>query len=278
MNEWLSESSKLSQLECVHDSLKLEQDVQLGLCPKTPETMSAISRTLQDDLRDADLKLEDILAHEPVVDTINYDNLMILLETLEAEIAKLESAVADSGPHTIYSCSGVVQAVKMICALLGSLDTLEITDAIDELKSICAAGQTVYTYRDAGKLDIVSENGDYAEVTLRPKTTAEQVSHRCNNLRDSVQTLLETYSHAFRVDFCVNTIEYRTNPVPISNVLEPVLVHLMCLHRPPPNWRHDDYMLGAQIYHGTRYIGDAVVTQCSNEISGIFPRLKFESW
>lgn len=285
VTEWLSERSKLSQLECVHASLKLEKDVHLGFWPKTAEKMNVISRTQQDDLRDAALKLEDILTNEPVADTINYDSLMISLETLEDEIAKLESAVTTTDSHSIFSCSGVVQAVKMICALLGSLDTLEITDAISELKSVCANGQTLYTYRDSNvsqysgsKLDIVSESGDYAEVTLRPKTIAEQITQRCNQLRYAVQTLLETYSHAFRVDFCVNAPSYTGKPVSIANVTEPVMVHLMCLHRPPPNWRFDDYMLGAQIYHGSRYIGDAVATQCSNEITGIFPRLKFESW
>lgn len=78
MSEWLSPHSKLSQLECVHDSLKLEMDVQLGLCPVTQTQINSIGRTAQDDARDAGLKIEDILAHEPV-DTINYDNLMILL-------------------------------------------------------------------------------------------------------------------------------------------------------------------------------------------------------
>lgn len=78
MSEWLSPQSKLSQLECVHDSLKLEMDVQLGLCPISHAHMNTIGRTSQDDIRDAELKIEDILAHEPV-DTINYDNLMILL-------------------------------------------------------------------------------------------------------------------------------------------------------------------------------------------------------
>lgn len=76
--EWLSPTSKLSQLECVHDSLKMEKDVQLGLCPKTSANMNAIGRTLQDDIRDAELKHSDILANEPV-DSLNYDNLMILL-------------------------------------------------------------------------------------------------------------------------------------------------------------------------------------------------------
>lgn len=285
VTEWLSERSKLSQLECVHASLKLEKDVHLGLWPKSAEKLNVISRTHQDDLRDAALKFEDVITNEPDADTINYDSLMISLETLEDEIAKLESAVTNTEPHSVFTCSGVVQAVKMICALLGSLDTLDITNTINKLKSVCANGQTSYSYRDSNssqysgsKMDIVSENGDYAEVTLRPKTIAEQITHQCNQLRYAVQTLLETYSHAFRVDFCVNTPPIISKPVSIASVTEPVMVHLMCLHRPPPNWRFDDYMLGAQIYHGSRYIGDAVATQCSNEISGIFPRLKFESW
>lgn len=208
------------------------------------------------------------------------DNLFCYLETLEDEIVKLELSAADSSPHTILSCSGVTQAVKMICALLGSLDTLALTDVIDDLKSVCASGQTVYTYGDysGSKLNILSETGDYAEVYLRPKTTAEQISRRCNNIRNSIQNLLETYCNAFRVDFCVNTPEFEPNLISITKVSEPVMVHLMCLHRPPPNWKHDDYMLGAQIYYGTKYIGDAVVKQCSNEITGIFPRLTFNSW
>ena len=276
MTEWLANNSKLSQLECVHKSLKLEQDVQLGLCPKTKENLNAIGRTHQDDLRDAEIKLEDILAHEPV-DTINYDSLMISLETLENEIDKLEASATDAGPHTIISYKSVLQSVKFICALLGELDTLEITDAIDGLKQVCSNVQPVYGY-SGSKLDIVSESGDYAQVSLRPKTISEQIKHRCAHIRDSIQQLLETYSNAFRVDFCVNTPEFPTNPILISSVPEPVLVHLMCLHRPPPHWQHDDYMLGAQIYHGTRYIGDAVVTQCSNELSGLYPRLKFDSW
>lgn len=45
--EWLAPESKLSHLECIHNSIKLEKDVQLGLCPKTTKNMSAISRTLQ---------------------------------------------------------------------------------------------------------------------------------------------------------------------------------------------------------------------------------------
>lgn len=283
VNEWLRPTSKLSQLDCVHQSQKLEQDVNLGLWPKNLANLNALARTKQDDKRDADIKLEDILAHEPV-DTINYDNLMILLETLEDEIAKIESTAADARPHSIISQSGVVQAVKLICALFGSIDTLNITASIDELNRIINAnGHNVYSYNDAsiggGVFEINSEIGDYAEVKFRPKTLCEQIKYSCNRIREAVRLLIDTFSHAFRVDFCVNKTVYRTNPIPISNVSDAALVHIICLHRIPPHWKHDYYMLGAQIYHGTRYIGDAVVTQCSNEKSGLFARnLKFDTW
>lgn len=282
--EWLRPTSKLSQLECVHQSIKVEQDVQFGFWPKAYANLSELKRTPQDDARDADIKLEDILVHEPV-DTINYDNLMILLETLEDEIAKIESSASDAWSHSIISQSGVLQAVKMICALFGSIDTLAISAALDELKRVCANGQTIYSYREpstsgvGSMLEVDSEIGDYAKVKLRPKTIHEQIKFCCNRIRDTVRSLIDTFSHAFRVDFCVNTAVYRTNPIPITNVPDVAMVHVMCLHRIPPHWKHDYYMLGAQIYHGTRYIGEAVVTQCSNEKTGLFARnLQFDSW
>lgn len=283
VNEWLRPSSKLSQLDCVHQCFKLEQDVQFGLWPKAYANLNGLARTQQDDVRDADIKPEDILAHEPV-ETINYGSLMILLETLEDEIAKIESSVADTRPHISISQSGVVQAVKMICALFGSIDTLSIAAAIDGLNRVIATNGQNYSYCDTSigggtMLEVDNYDGNYATVNFRPKTFPEQVKYCCNRIREAVQTLIETFSQAFRVDFCVNTVVYRPNPIPISQVSDPVKVHVMCLHRIPPHWKHDYYMLGTMIYHGTRYIGDAVVTQCSNEKSGLFSRnLKFDSW
>lgn len=284
VNEWLRPTSKLSQLDCVHQCIKLEQDVQFGLWPKMYANLNGLARTQQDDIRDANLKPEDILAHEPV-ETINYDSLMILLETLEDEIAKIESAAADTRPHITISQSGVVQAVKMTCALFGSIDTIEISAAIHSLNRLISTNDATYGYNmdkslgGGSMLEVDTEVGAYAKVNFRPKTFAEQVKYCCNRIREAVQSLIDTFSHAFRVDFCVNKTVYRANPIPISQVSDTVMVHVMCLHRLPPQWKHDYYLLGAMIYHGTRYIGDPVVTPCSNERSGLFLRnLKFDSW
>lgn len=131
--EWLLPTSSLSRLEYIQSNITLERDVQLGLFPIYNKYMKVLSRTRQDDVRDDDIKLENILPKE-VVSSISYDTLMILLETVEMEIDKLESAAADNcGLHP----SGVLQAVKAICALLGCIDTLELFTAINNLKEAC---------------------------------------------------------------------------------------------------------------------------------------------
>lgn len=281
--EWLSMDTTLNQLECIHNCVKLERDIQLGLCRKTPKLLKVIARTQQDDIRDAEITIENILPREPST-SIHYDQLIILLETLETEIDKLESAASDSSTR-VLSCSGVVQGVKVICALLGSIDTMKISTAINDLKTTCDMGHRKFIYASDSRgsnIEIVSDQGNYAEVALRPKSLFETMQKNCDKLRDAVRNLLDIYTHAFRVNFWVNTtsITGRTKEISTLSMSRPVLVHINFLHRIPPNWKYDDYILGAQIYHGARYLGHPVVTQCNNneEISGIYPRLKFDSW
>lgn len=131
--EWLSDTSSLSHLEYIQLNITLEKDVQLGLFPKNNKYMKVIARTKQDDIRDADIKFENILPKE-IVSAIGYDSLMILLETLEMEIDKLETSAAD---NLNLHPSGVVQGVKAICALLGCIDTLELFLAINNMKEAC---------------------------------------------------------------------------------------------------------------------------------------------
>lgn len=56
------------------------------------------------------------------------------------------------------------------------------------------------------------------------------------------------------------------------------MINIVALHRPPANWKHDEYMLGVQIYHGTRFLGEPMVTHCSNSTNGFYPRLTFDAW
>lgn len=278
--EWLRASSKLNQLECVRNSIMLEKDVHLALHSKNDHYLKTIARTENDDARDLQLRLEDVIMHEPC-SAINYDNLMILLDCLETEIDRLISSVSDSKSYTVTSCSGVIQGIKAVCSLLGYIETLEISEAVSNLKSACESHSysSSSAYGDAtNSMDIVSENGDYAQVALRPRTFAEQIKYNCNKIRDAVEQLLDIYSNAVRVDFCVDRPQLNMPSKSIATIIQPIMVHISCLHRLPPSWKYDDYLLGTQIYHGTRYIGNAMVSECAIENIGSYPRLKFKSW
>lgn len=60
--------------------------------------------------------------------------------------------------------------------------------------------------------------------------------------------------------------------------MQNVMINIVALHRPPQNWKHDEYSLGVQIYHGTRFLGLPMITHCSNSTNGFYPRLTFDAW
>lgn len=115
-------------------------------------------------------------------------------------------------------------------------------------------------------------------MSLRPRSISEEVKYRCDEVRDSVQHLLEVYSQAFQVNFSVNRPQWQTAIISTANVLQNVMLNVMALHRPPQQWKYDEYTLGIQIFHGTRFLSDPLVTQCSNCTIGFFPRLTFDTW
>lgn len=117
---------------------------------------------MQDDHRDEEIKFEDLAPNEPN-SHISYDNIKILLgkklftfcfckfygydfsvlETLENEIAKLVSAAKQIDGSV--SCNimpalqpmAVIQSVKLIAKIMGTVVTSEVTEAIDSFEQVC---------------------------------------------------------------------------------------------------------------------------------------------
>lgn len=136
-----------------------------------------------------------------------------IVETVEKEMERVENAAlqlvnTNQGsvllPQLQPHC--VVQAVKAVCALMGSIETFEITEAIDNFVNACCQflPQCHTANIECKKPEIIHEDGDYAVVTLRKKFP-DVISSHCHKIRDAVQELVETYCHAFRVDFQLNS-------------------------------------------------------------------------
>ena len=97
-----------------------------------------------DDARDTLVRVEDISPKDSM-QTLSYDSLRILLETLQSESKRMQS-VTDQ----LANCSDrevmqslrprqILQAVKAICTFLGNIETLEIQEICDQLVKQCLA-------------------------------------------------------------------------------------------------------------------------------------------
>ncbi|XP_044594663.1 phosphatidylinositol 4-phosphate 3-kinase C2 domain-containing subunit beta isoform X2 [Cotesia glomerata] len=282
--EYLAPNTTLAQYEYIHQCIKLEKDIELAIITRA-QIKRSIARSLQDDNRDQDLKLEDILPNEPL-EPISYDTLIILLETVEKEMERVETAAIQlAAPNHSSSLlpqlqpRGVVQSVKAVCALMGNIETYEITEAVDNFVNACCQflPQMHTTNIECKKPEILHEDGDYSVVTLRTKFPELLGSH-CHKIRDAIQDLVETYCNAFRVDFHKLRGEYLANSLVSSEVLDTVLVRVGALHRIPNSWKHDDYIVAAQIFHGTRPVGNPVLSEPMTLNVNFYSRILFNTW
>ncbi|XP_051160561.1 phosphatidylinositol 4-phosphate 3-kinase C2 domain-containing subunit beta isoform X2 [Leptopilina boulardi] len=283
--EYLAPNTTLAQYEYIHQCIKLEKDIELAIMIRD-QIKRSIARTLQDDNRDQCVTLEDLLPNEPL-QPISYDTLLILLETVEKELERIENAAVQIATTNHGSSllpqlqpRSVVQTVKAVCVLMGNIETYEITEAVDNFVNACCQflPQVHTTNIECKKPEILHEDGDYSVVTLRTKFP-ELISSHCHKIRDAIQDLVETYCHAFRVDFQLTSRgEFPTNTLVSSEVLDTVLVRVGAMHRIPGTWNHDDYIVAAQIFHGTRPVGNPVLSEPMTVSTNFYPRILFNSW
>lgn len=57
-----------------------------------------------------------------------------------------------------------------------------------------------------------------------------------------------------------------------------MLIRVSAVHRPSPDWKYDDYVVTAHVYHGTRRIGKPVHSQACTITSSLYSRILVNSW
>lgn len=128
------------------------------------------------------------------------------MERIETAAVQLATANHNSSLLPQLQPRSVVQAVKAVCALMGNIETFEITEAVDNFVNACCKflPQAHTTNIECKKPEILHEDGDYSVVTLRTKFPDVIGSH-CRKIRDAIQDLVETYCRAFKVDFEISS-------------------------------------------------------------------------
>ncbi|XP_028163897.1 phosphatidylinositol 4-phosphate 3-kinase C2 domain-containing subunit alpha isoform X2 [Ostrinia furnacalis] len=275
--EYLTPGSSLSEYDYVRECVRLEKDVRLCLHEGVDD---ALARSERDDARDSHLTLDDLLPTQGATPMLSFDNLSILLETLEGELSR---AVGVTGAEGVCSPKAVFQAVKAICALAGGVETLHVTNTLNAFAQACTAQGN----NNSMTPEIQADSGPYCAVNLRAATARENVALQSARLRDAVRALLALYTRARLLDFQMTDAQYLlqnsaseySEAVPAHTITETTLFCIEAVHCLPPCWAHDEYLFHAQVYHGTRPLKAIHLTQSSKiECGGFYPRIIFDTW
>ncbi|CAB3256692.1 unnamed protein product [Arctia plantaginis] len=271
--EYLTPGSSLREYDYIRECVRLEKDVTLCL---TEGRDNALARTERDDARDNYLSLDDLIPCQGATPLLSFDNLSILLETLEGEFSR---AIGVTGAEGTCSPKAVFQAVKAICALAGGVETLHVTHTLN------AFAQTCTTHGgNAVTPEIGADAGPYCGVALRGATRREAVAAQCARLRDAVRALLALYCRTRLLDFQLTDTHYcapanLTKAIPAHTIAESTLFCIEAVHCLPLCWNHDDYLFHTQVYYGTRALNSLRVTHPSKiECASFYPRIIFDTW
>ncbi|KAK7070689.1 Phosphatidylinositol 4-phosphate 3-kinase C2 domain-containing subunit alpha [Halocaridina rubra] len=265
IDDYLTGETMLGDYEYVHTCVKYDLDVSFTLL-HADSVKHAYQRTLEDDEAVLLIQVEELMSAGSG-DVVHYDTLIIVVETFEQELSRLQNSgflLIDGTPvqdlPSPMKSHRLSQVVKNMCALLGNLQTNEVTEALSNLVSTCRIIQQSQGILD-GEEDIrgqrILSTGSH-DISSTDDLKNLLLDALCS-LSGAVNNFLAMYARAFRVDFTVETsVESLKDPQEIQNVREQVSVSIQGLHRLDMEWKYDEYFVEAQLFHGSRCLGQPV--------------------
>ena len=293
--EYLINNSQLKDYEYVHSCYKLDKDLEFVLEP-LEKICRPFKRSIEDDNSDSNIKVKDIntLDHWK---RLSYNELKVLLELLEKESERMRKVCTHLATSTDKNVipqlrpQKVLQSIKAICAHLGGIETIEIRDCCDKLTIQCLEFDKAKGNEEpSGKLrpEIVNELGEhYATVILKKGTStvlqvhAIAIQSTLNDLKETVQKLVEMYTKTFRVNFSFEKPGFseQSGSKETIDIFETLVARVCILHRLNPDWPpFEDFAVRMQIFHGTRPIAEPPLTPFFSKSESFYENVVFDSW
>ncbi|KAK3877587.1 hypothetical protein Pcinc_017702 [Petrolisthes cinctipes] len=267
VDDYLSGETTLGEYEYVHSCIKYDKDVVFTLMNADTVKQSYI-RTDADDVAIASVRVEELMSAGSG-EVVHHETLIIVIDTFETELKNLhksgvlliDGTMVQDLPSPMRSI-GLRQVVKQLCSLLGKLETTDVTDAITNLVSTCRIIQ-----KSQGILDGEEDSRGQRMLSTgshdssNPEELKTLLLDALSRLATAVNNFLVMYSKAFRVDFTVDvSSDVTSESRDIREVRDKISVKIQGLHRLEMEWRYDEYFVEAQLFHGSRCIGQPVHT------------------
>nr|XP_027227841.1 phosphatidylinositol 4-phosphate 3-kinase C2 domain-containing subunit beta-like isoform X1 [Penaeus vannamei]XP_027227842.1 phosphatidylinositol 4-phosphate 3-kinase C2 domain-containing subunit beta-like isoform X1 [Penaeus vannamei]XP_027227843.1 phosphatidylinositol 4-phosphate 3-kinase C2 domain-containing subunit beta-like isoform X1 [Penaeus vannamei] len=296
VDDYLSGETVLGEYEYVHNCIKYDQDVAFTLM-HADSVRHSYQRTQEDDIAVLDVRVEDLMSAGSG-EVVHHESLIIVVETFETELTRLQNSgflLVDGMPlqdlPSPMRSRRLRQVVKQMCAILGNLETTEVSESINNLVSTCRIIQQSQP-RGIGELQKGILDGEedipgqrILSTGSHDSTNPEDLKHllldSLSRLAGAVNNFLVMYAKAFRVDFTVDrTVDATKEPCDIREVREKVSVKVQGLHRLELEWKYDEYFVEVQLFHGSRCIGPPVhsLNKKITDDPKFYPKVVFNKW
>lgn len=230
-DEYLPNSQPLAALEHVQQCLKFDWDVRLSLS-KRSSINTELRRTADDDDAGSSMNHGILLQERPIRQTVTREALTLLLDTFHNEAESFLLSEVELPLHV----ERLVQSVKALCSSLATIETPEITAALNLLPA-CPCRVRPKVTKDASALAL--------------RENRERVVEK---LTAAILDLVELYCCSFNANFHPTPPSLSSSaPSQEAGLVSTLLsFNVYAAHRVPITWAtsYEGFFLTCSLTHG----------------------------
>ncbi|XP_061177401.1 phosphatidylinositol 4-phosphate 3-kinase C2 domain-containing subunit alpha-like [Saccostrea echinata] len=271
--EYLLNDHPLSEYEYVHNCLKLDKDIRFIMLRKQDIPLPFL-RTADDDDQFLVFPKDYVSASEGVVSQTQLETLM---NTFSKELESLMDHILKNSIGQIHT-TGLSQSVKAICTILANIQTIEVTRCLKRAEDIFQQMLENQKQQSEGS----SYRGTQAAISIATHSSlVQEMQEMLEQLMKAVNQLIKMYCSAFHTDFMLGSpVKKNWNEKYVTKVEDDFIIHIATAHRIPTEWiqRYDEYKVVCSLHHGSRKIGDDVVSQTTTNQKDLCDLLNWDQW
>ncbi|XP_053310322.1 phosphatidylinositol 4-phosphate 3-kinase C2 domain-containing subunit beta [Spea bombifrons] len=242
LEEFLQNEQALGSHEYIQQCRKFDVDVRLHLIKKEAVRWD-LARSASDTQSPSTLNHHVHLQERPVKQTVTRQALTLLFDTFHNEVEEFVAAEADF--H--LRAERVVQSVKAICNALAAVETLEISNSLNQLPP-CPSRVQIKSSKDPNFL-MQEEN--------REKVV--------EGLTAAILDLVQLYCSTFNADFqtVLHAERKQSQTQDASLITSPLAFTVYAAHRVPISWvaSYEDFYVSCSLSHGGKELCSPLQTR-----------------
>ncbi|XP_075052185.1 phosphatidylinositol 4-phosphate 3-kinase C2 domain-containing subunit beta [Mixophyes fleayi] len=242
LEEFLQNQQPLGSHEYIQQCRKFDTDVRLQLIKKEM-VLGDLARTASDVRSPSTLNHHVHLQERPVKQTITRQAMSLLFDTFHNEAD--EFVASDAEFH--LRAERVVQSVKALCNALAAVETLEISNALNQLPP-CPSRVQIKSNKDPNFL-----------------TKRENREKVVESLTAAILDLVQLYCSTFNADFqtVLHAEQKQSMTQDASLLTSPLAFTIYAAHRIPITWAasYEDFYVSCSLSHGGKELCSALQTR-----------------